>query len=191
MEARPRQRPARRSFHTSDPTVPIKLVARQKSPVPHPARHFLQIEKVPKQPFRFETAKYPGRRPGPAVRKHRLDGSLAQTGAPLLEPVIIKYKDDALAGILYGRPLVLFKSGDRKGAEQALKAAVSQSPRIAAELQKPSHRRPEAEMAGCITMGGRAEAFEYRAGFGRFWTADALDWLREIADKSPASNQKP
>ena len=97
------------------------------------------------------------------------------------ELVNIKYKDDAMAGLLYGRPLVLFKTGDREAAEQALKAAVSLSPRIAAELQKSSHRRPEDEMAGYITMGGWDEAFEYWTHFGRFWAADALDWLRNLA----------
>lgn len=97
------------------------------------------------------------------------------------ELVNVKYKDDAMAGLLYGRSLVLFKTGDRKRAEQELKAALSLSPKIAAELLKASHRRPEAEMPGYITMGGWDEAFEYWEAFGRFWDKDALEWLRDIA----------
>jgi hypothetical protein len=108
-----------------------------------------------------------------------------------LELVNVKYKDDAMAGLLYGRPLVLFRTGDRTQAEKELKAAVKFRPKIAGELLKTSHRRPEDEMPGYITMGGWDEAFEYWVGFGRFWAPDVLDWLREIADKSPKTNQKP
>ena len=36
-------------------------------------------------------------------------------------------------------------------------------------------------MVGYITMGGWDEAFEYWVGFGRFWDAEALDWLRNLA----------
>jgi len=97
------------------------------------------------------------------------------------ELVNVKYKDDAMAGLLYGRPLVLFKTGDRKRAEKELKAAVRLSPKIAAELLKSSHRRPINELPGYITMGGWDEAFEYWAHFGRFWDKDALDWLRNLA----------
>jgi tetratricopeptide (TPR) repeat protein len=100
------------------------------------------------------------------------------------ELVNIKYKDDAMAGLLYGRPLVLFKTGDRKGAEKELKDALRLSPKIAQELLKTSHRRPINELPGYITMGGWDEAFEYWTHFGRFWDKDALDWLRDIAAKT-------
>ena len=98
--------------------------------------------------------------------------------------MIFGAEPEIASSILYGRPLVLFRTGDRKAAEQALKAAVRLSPKIAGELLKTSHRRPEAEMAGYLTTGGRAEAFEYWQGFGRFWAADALDWLRDVAAKT-------
>ena len=98
--------------------------------------------------------------------------------------IIFGAEPEIASSTLYSRPLVLFRTGDRKRAEQALKAAVTLSPKIAGELLKTSHRRPEAEMAGYITMGGWDEAFEYRVGFGRFWAADALDWLRDIAAKT-------
>jgi tetratricopeptide (TPR) repeat protein len=91
-----------------------------------------------------------------------------------------KYPNDTLAGLWYGYPLVLFELGRREQASKNLKKVLKESPKIAKELQKKSHKKPKNEMPGYISVGGWDEAYDYWLRFGQFWDKEKLDWLREV-----------
>jgi hypothetical protein len=57
--------------------------------------------------------------------------------------------------------LALFQLGRDPEAITALKEAMRWRPRVAAELRKTRHRRPQSSIPGSITMGGADEAYEY------------------------------
>jgi len=91
-----------------------------------------------------------------------------------------RYPNDCLAGLLYGYPLVLFQLGKREQASKKLIKAVKDSPKIAKELLKKSHKKPQSDIHGYISVGGWDEAYEYWERFGRFWDGEKLDWLKEV-----------
>jgi tetratricopeptide (TPR) repeat protein len=82
--------------------------------------------------------------------------------------VCTAYPDDGMPEVAYGRALVLFQLGRDHDATTALKEAVRWRPRVAAELLKTRHRRPQSSIPGYITMGGADEADEYWQHSGRF-----------------------
>ena len=91
-----------------------------------------------------------------------------------------KYPDDFLVGLSYGYPLVLFKMGKLKQASNALNKVLKKSPKVAKELLKKSHKRPQSKMpAGYVSVGGWDEAYSYWLRYGRFWDENALEWLRK------------
>ena len=91
------------------------------------------------------------------------------------------YPDDGMPEVAYGRALALFQLGRDDEAITALREAVRWRPRVAAELLKTRHRRPQSSIPGFITMGGADEAYEYWQHSGRFWgeTEGALPWVAE------------
>jgi tetratricopeptide (TPR) repeat protein len=91
------------------------------------------------------------------------------------------YPDDGMPEVAYGRALALFQLGRNHGATTALKEAVRWRPRVAAELLKTRHRRPQSSIPGYITLGGTDEVYEYWHHNGRFWgeTEGALTWVAE------------
>ena len=91
-----------------------------------------------------------------------------------------RYPNDSLAGLWYGYPLVLFKQGKREQASKKLIKVLKESPKIAKELLKKSHKKPKSDMPGYISVGGWDEAYDYWERFGRFWDKEKLDWMREI-----------
>jgi tetratricopeptide (TPR) repeat protein len=95
--------------------------------------------------------------------------------------VCAAYPDDGTPEVAYGRALALFQLGRNHEAITALREAVRRRPRVAAELLKTRHRRPQSSIPGYITMGGADEAYEYWQHNGRFWgeTEGALPWVAE------------
>ena len=96
--------------------------------------------------------------------------------------VCMAYPDDGMPEVAYGGALALFQLGRNHDATTTLKEALRWRPRVAAELLKTRHRRPQSSIPGYITMGGADEAYEYWQHSGRFWgeTEGALPWLAEM-----------
>jgi hypothetical protein len=75
--------------------------------------------------------------------------------------------------------------GKQKQASNALNKILKKSPKVAKELLKKSHKKPQSEMpAGYISVGGWDEAYNYWLRYERFWDENALDWLRKAIRKS-------
>lgn len=94
-----------------------------------------------------------------------------------------QYPNDMMAGIWYGYPLVLFKLRKQEQASKKLIKVIKESPKIARELLKKSHKKPQSDTPGHILVGGWDEAYDYWVRFGKFWDEEALEWLREINDR--------
>jgi tetratricopeptide (TPR) repeat protein len=96
-----------------------------------------------------------------------------------------KYPDDAMAGILYGRPLALFQLGKKDKAEKAMREAIKYLPLVAEELVKTKHKKPKGMMNGYLTMGGPDEAFDYWKRVGKYWqkTEGAIDFVKMCLEK--------
>jgi tetratricopeptide (TPR) repeat protein len=101
--------------------------------------------------------------------------------------VCMAYPDDGTPEITYGRALALLQLGRDDEATIALREAVRWRPRVAAELLKTRHRRPQSSIPGYITMGGADEAYEYWQHNGQFWeeTEGALSWVAETVRTVP------
>ncbi len=95
-----------------------------------------------------------------------------------------KYKNDAMPGILYSRPLALFQLGRKEEADQALGKAIKSLPLVAKELVNPSKTKPRSPMPGYITFGGRDQAWEYCADYRIFWeqTEGAVWWVKKTME---------
>lgn len=91
-----------------------------------------------------------------------------------------KYPDDVLAGLWYGYPLVLYLLRKQEQASKTLKKVLKESPKIAQELLKKTHKKPKSEIPGYISVGGWDEAYDYWERFGRFWDQNKLEWLQEM-----------
>jgi len=94
-----------------------------------------------------------------------------------------KYPNDTLAGLWFGYPLVLFGFGKKEQASKNLNKVLKESPKIAKELLKKSHKKPKSEMPGYISVGGWDEAYDYWERFGRFWDKEKLDWLHQVMNE--------
>ena len=95
-----------------------------------------------------------------------------------------RYPNDFLAGLCYGYPLILFKMGKKDQATKALIKTFKKSPKIGKELIKKSHKKPQSDMPGYISVGGWNEAYDYWERFGHFWDEQALEWLKNVIDES-------
>ena len=95
-----------------------------------------------------------------------------------------RYPNDFLAGLCYGYPLILFKMGKKEQATKVLIKAFKKSPKIGKELIKKSHKKPQSDMPGYISVGGWDEAYEYWERFGHFWDEQSLEWLKYVIDES-------
>jgi len=114
------------------------------------------------------------------VREILLHMYLVQNDLKKAYALCKKYPDDVLAGLWYGYPLVLYLLGKQDQASTKLKKVLKESPKIAKELLKKSHKKPKSEMPGYISVGGWDEAYDYWERFGRFWDKDKLEWLQEM-----------
>jgi len=99
----------------------------------------------------------------------------------------MRYHEDILCEMAYGRALALYKLQRDDLATVALREAVRSTPRVRRELLKKTHRRPPPKWHGHIELGGAEEAWEYWRRFGSFWrdVPGALDWLREEGERLP------
>lgn len=80
-----------------------------------------------------------------------------------------KYPEDILAGVLYGKPLILLFQRKNEEANELLRFAISDKPKVAQELLKSKHHRPLEMREGIITVGGDDEAYLYWEMFGKYW----------------------
>ena len=95
-----------------------------------------------------------------------------------------KYPDDFLVGISYGYPLILFKMGKQKQASKAVNKVIKKSPKVAKELLKKSHKKPQSKIPGYISVGEWDEAYNYWKRYGKFWDENTLEWLKRVINKS-------
>lgn len=119
------------------------------------------------------------------VREILLEVYLEQNELKKAYELCKRYPNDSLGGLWYGYPLVLYSLEKREQASKKLKKVLKESPKIAKELLKKSHKKPESDMLGYISVGGWDEAYDYWERFGRFWIEEKLDWLREIKNNCP------
>lgn len=89
-----------------------------------------------------------------------------------------RYDDDASPSIMYGKALALFLLGRKSEADETLLEALSFNTKVAQELMKKKHTKTIGPIQGCITVGGWDEAYEYWETQGKYWTKDAIEWLR-------------
>ena len=94
-----------------------------------------------------------------------------------------RYNDDVSPEIMYGRVLVLLLRGSYEEAEKELKEAVKFNPKVAEELLKKDHSKPEGWMPGYIRLGDWDEAYLYWMSQGEYWTSDDIEWLRKKYQK--------
>lgn len=92
-----------------------------------------------------------------------------------------------MEGVLYGRPLALYKLGEIEGAREALALAVYNLPLVAQELVKGRHRKPKDLSLDHVALWSPEQAYLYWMEQGRYWeeTPGALDLLREVLDDLP------
>ena len=94
-----------------------------------------------------------------------------------------RYPEDSMAGMVWNRVLALFRLGRRAEADAALAAARRQSPNVYRFLCADKVSRPRLT-PGCVTYGGRDEAWHYREEHLALWHAGgALGWLRASGKK--------
>ena len=90
-----------------------------------------------------------------------------------------RYNEDASPEIMYGKVIALYMIRSYKQAEMELEEAVLFNPQVAEELLKSDHSIPEGWMPDFIRSGGWDEAYVYWKNQGKYWTSDAIEWLRE------------
>jgi len=111
-----------------------------------------------------------------------------QLGQPegVLE-VCERFPEDGMEGVLYGRPLALYRLGEAERAREALAEAIEYLPLVAKELVKKSHRKPKGMCLDRVALWSPEQAYLYWKEQGRYWkqTPGALDLLREMLDDLP------
>ncbi len=90
-----------------------------------------------------------------------------------------RFKDDPSPEIIYGKVIALFLNGLKVEAEKELKDAVSFKPKVALELMKKRHPKPESLMQGYFKPGDWDEAYYYWESQGDLWTLEAIEWLKQ------------
>ncbi len=97
-----------------------------------------------------------------------------------------RYPDD-MPPAGHNRALALFTLGQRAAAEQALRSAHAESPRMVAALLPDLLDQPPDEGGPGIAVGGEMQAFYYRAALRPIWVrSGALGWLRSLELSAPA-----
>lgn len=98
-----------------------------------------------------------------------------------------RFPEDGMEGVLYGRPLALYKLGEIEQAREALALAVYNLPLVAQELVKQRHRKPKDLRLDSVALWSPEQAYLYWKEQGRYWeqTPGALDLLREVLDDLP------
>lgn len=99
-----------------------------------------------------------------------------------------RFPEDGMEGVLYGRPLALYKLGEIGRARAAVALAVYNLPLVAQELVKQRHQKPKGLSLDRVTLWSPEQAYLYWKEQGRFWeeTSGALDLLREMLDDLPS-----
>jgi hypothetical protein len=113
---------------------------------------------------------------------HYLRGGADQQALDLAE----RYPGDFLVPTLFGRALALWRLGRRAEAEEALRAAAADRPRVVQALLAGEMPRPEPEFYG-VTVGGEEEAWLYREDMRAVWleAPEAMEFLRALPVPKP------
>ncbi len=80
-----------------------------------------------------------------------------------------RFPEDGMEGVLYGRPLALFKLGEIDQAREALALAVYNLPLVAHELVKQRHRKPKGLSLDSVALWSPEQAYLYWKEQGRSW----------------------
>ena len=93
-----------------------------------------------------------------------------------------KYPDDLQPEIPYGRVLALYRLQRLEEAQDALRAAMEDLPKVARYLTVKRVRTPKLDPRG-VLMGGDDQAWLYRDEMRDLWlkTPGAIDWLTQTA----------
>ena len=83
-----------------------------------------------------------------------------------------RFPDDIMADVLYGKVYAYFRLDRLSEARKALEQAVQQSPNIAKEITKKSHKTVRVGMP--FAYGSEEEAFDFWNRVGIFWTDPKL-----------------
>lgn len=96
-----------------------------------------------------------------------------------------RYPNDILPQILYGRSLAHYQLDHHEEAEVALSRAVDRLPKIAEELVKERHEKPETFREDRVTIGGDDEAYHYWIDNGPYWERipGAIGWVRDYLER--------
>ena len=97
-----------------------------------------------------------------------------------------QYPDDTGPEIAYSKVIALLHLGCHNEAKENLKWAIQQNRKVAIELLKTQHTRPEAAFPGYTTLGGEEEAFIYWEQNSIHWSKDseAFKLLHELMQKN-------
>jgi tetratricopeptide (TPR) repeat protein len=97
-----------------------------------------------------------------------------------------QYPDGILPEVLYGRVLAHYQLDHIDEAEAALDKALDILPKVAQELVKLRHTKPDTFKEDRITVGGDDEAYHYWIDSGPYWegTPGAIEWLRDHLDEA-------
>lgn len=79
------------------------------------------------------------------------------------------YPNDILPGITWGRVLALFQTENLDAARLALAQARETTPKVAVELLRKQHRKPEGFNSHHVEQGGDDQAYRYWKQFGAYW----------------------
>jgi len=101
------------------------------------------------------------------------------------------YPDDAMAEIMYGRILALYRRNELSKAESELLEAKKYLPKIIEYLVRKRIKKPKLDPHGFI-LGGDDQAWLYREAMRDVWqtTPGALEWLSKMNRKLNPANQR-
>ena len=102
-----------------------------------------------------------------------------------------RYPEDSLPETTYGRALALFRLRRYDEADDVLREAIADLPRVAAEVLKARHRAPRRRYPGMATVGGADQAYDYWKSAGALWSATpgALEWLQRVRTNVKAAKR--
>lgn len=98
-----------------------------------------------------------------------------------------RFPEDGMEGVLYGRPLALYRLGKAERARAALAEAIENLPLVAQELVKKRHRKPKDMRLDRVALWSPEQAYLYWKEQGSYWeeTPGALDLLRKMLGDLP------
>ena len=93
-----------------------------------------------------------------------------------------RYPDDAMADILYGRVLALYRLNRKDEALEAAAIAKRNLPKVMNYLIAPSRKDPGDDTEYGMIYGGKQEAWEYREGMRDIWkrSRGIFSWLKTV-----------